>query len=139
MAGGGDPFRLDEPARGLDLRLEADALRQQLGRRGHVLRRLDLGEYDDVGRASAAARRSSSHHGVERPLTRSAVVRPNGPRPRAATAIPRACSLSWAATASSRSTITSSAASDGAFASIRSLEAGTVRQERRARGGTRER
>ncbi len=98
-----------------------------------------LGSTTTSGSASAAARRSSSHHCVERPLTRSAVVRPSGPRPSAATASPRACSLSSAATASSRSTITSSAASDGAFASIRSLEAGTVRQERRARAGTRER
>ena len=96
-----------------------------------------LGSTTTSGRALAAARRSSSHHGVERPLTRSAVVRPSGPRPSAATAIPRARSLSSAATASSRSTITSSAASDGAFASIRSLEAGTVRQERRGRAGAR--
>src|SRR5439155_20326271 len=95
-----------------------------------------LGSTTTSGRASAAARRSSSHHGVDRPLMRSAVVRPSGPCSRAATASPRASSLSSAATASSRSTITSSAASDAAFASIRSLEAGTVRQERRGRSGT---
>src|SRR5207249_12022813 len=47
-----------------------------------------FGSTTTSGRASAAARSSSSHHGVERPLTRSAVVRPSGPRRRAATARP---------------------------------------------------
>ena len=49
VAGGGDPLGLDEPARRLDLSLEADSVRQQLGRSGHVLGGLDLGEYDHVG------------------------------------------------------------------------------------------
>ena len=48
-ARGGDPFGLDEPARSLDLGLDACAVREQLGRGGHVLRGLDLGEYDHVG------------------------------------------------------------------------------------------
>ena len=49
MTRGGDPLGLDEAARRLDLRLQASAGRKQLGRGGHVLRGLDLREYDDVG------------------------------------------------------------------------------------------
>ena len=138
VSGGGDPLGLDEAARRLDLGLEADPVREQLGRGGHVLRGLDLGEYDDVGTrlrrrtevVLPPRRRPSVDAERGRPAERFALS--------AATASSRACSLSSAATASSRSTITSSAGSEGAFASIRSLDAGTVRQERRARCVTRE-
>ncbi len=47
-AGAGDPLGFDEPACRLDLRLESDPGRKQFGRGGHVLGRLDLGEYDHV-------------------------------------------------------------------------------------------
>ena len=46
---GGNPVGLDEPACRLDLGLETDPIRKQLGRGGHVLGRLDLGEYHHVG------------------------------------------------------------------------------------------
>ena len=52
VPGSGDPLGLDEPARRLDLGFEPDSGREQLGRSGHVLGGLDLGEYDHVGASS---------------------------------------------------------------------------------------
>ena len=79
------------------------------------------------GGRSRSAARSSRHQGVPTPLILTASV----PRARAPERFARAASFAVAATPSSRSTTTSSTASPAAFASMRSLEAGTVRLERR--------
>ena len=122
----GDPLALDEPARGLDLRLRRD------GQIRELVRGLDLGQNNDVGLHSADQREIvigaavdayRDRGGCEAEIVRS--VR---------STIVRASSFLAGGTASSRSMITSSAGIVAARESFRSSSPGTVRQDLRARG-----